>query len=70
MSLIEDWRRVALRLWSIRLALLWAAVAGLYAALPAFMDVLPPGVFAVLSVLASMLIVGARLTKQPGLDEL
>lgn len=67
--MIQDWKRKFMRLWSIRVALLWGAVCGLYAAWPAFMEVLPPPVFAGISVLMSMAIVGARLTKQPGVDE-
>lgn len=69
MRLIDDWRALFLQLWSIRLALLLAALSGLYAAWPAFQDVLPPIPFAIVSMVLSMVIVGARITKQKGLDE-
>lgn len=67
--MIQDWKRKFMRLWSIRIALLWGAVCGLYAAWPAFMEIIPAPLFAAISVLMSMAIVGARLTKQPGVDE-
>ncbi len=51
--LIDDWRRQALRLWSVRIALFWGAVCGLLAAWPAFASAVPLPVFAGLSVLLS-----------------
>lgn len=57
-----------LRLWSIRVALAWGAVCGLYGAWGAFQDIIPPVWFASASVVMSMAIVGARVLKQPGLD--
>jgi hypothetical protein len=66
--LIDDWRRGLWRLWSIRVALLWGAVCGLYAALPVFQDHLRPVQFALVSVVMCMAIAGARVLKQPGAD--
>ncbi|MDB5597363.1 MAG: hypothetical protein JWM36_4324 [Hyphomicrobiales bacterium] len=68
-KLIPEFRGMFWRLWSIRVALFWGAVCGLYAAWPAFQDVLPAPIFAALSVVMSMAIVGARILKQPGTDE-
>jgi hypothetical protein len=65
--LIDDWWRLVLRLWSIRLAIFWGAVCGLYVALPAFADMIPPIWFALACVGMSVAIVIARITKQPGL---
>lgn len=68
MRLIDDWWNEAKRLWSIRIALLWGAVCGLYAAWPAFQDMLHPILFAAISMIIAMAIVAARLTHQPGAD--
>jgi hypothetical protein len=65
--LIDGWRSQAPRLWSIRIALFWGALSGLYCAWPAFAEALPLPVFAGLSVAMSAAIAVARLTKQPGL---
>lgn len=66
---IDNWRDILARAWSIRLAVFWAAIAGLAAAWPAFMDTVPPRLFAVVSVIFSVALVVARLTKQPGVDD-
>jgi hypothetical protein len=68
MALVPNARRLFWRLWSIRLALFWGAVCGLYAAWPAFMEMVSPPIFAAASVLMSMAIVGARVLKQPGIS--
>ena len=69
LTLITDARRVWHRLWSVRLALFWGCVSGLYGAWPAFQDVVPLPCFAGLSVALGGLIAVARVTRQPGLDE-
>ncbi len=61
-----EWR-IAHKLWSIRLALFWAAFSGMWVALPAFYGFLPPLWFAALSVAFSLIFCIARLTNQPGL---
>jgi hypothetical protein len=66
---VAGWRSEIKRLWSIRVALLWGAVSGLYAAWPVFQDMLPAAVFAGFSIVMSAALVGARLTKQPGAEE-
>lgn len=67
--LVDDWRGEAKRLWSIRVALFWGAVSGLYGAWDAFQSVLPAPLFAAASVVMSVSLVGARLTKQTGGDD-
>jgi len=66
--LIAQWR-VAHRLWSVRVAVLWAIVGGLWAALPAFQGFLPPVPFALLCVGFSLALLVARLTHQQGLPD-
>lgn len=61
-----DWR-VAHKLWSVRIAVLWTVISGLYMALPAFQDLMPPFYFALLCVVGGLLILVGRLTNQPGL---
>lgn len=60
--------KVAQKLWSIRVALFWAAFAGAFMALPAFQDWVSPFWFAGLCMFGSLTICVARLTKQPGLE--
>jgi hypothetical protein len=59
--------RVWHRLWSVRVALFWALVCGLWAALPAFQGFISPFLFALLCIGFSLAICLARLTNQPGL---
>lgn len=63
---VEDWRLMH-KWWTVRLSILWAAVAGLWVALPAFMNWMPAPVFALLCVGFSLSILFARITSQPGL---
>lgn len=73
MRLIDDWRRLWPRFWSMRVAIggvmFWAAVAGLYLVWPAFAGVIPLWFYAVGGVLMSIALGLARLFKQPGLDQ-
>lgn len=69
MKMIDNWRAEIRRLWSIRLAIFWGALSGLYSAWGAFQEVLPPYLFAGVSMIMCAAIMGARLTKQPGADE-
>jgi hypothetical protein len=67
--LIDDWRTDALRFWSVRLALFWGALSGLFLVWPAFANVIPLWAFAGLSIVMSAALAVARLTKQPGMDD-
>lgn len=67
--LVPRWRTKLRQLWSIRLALVWGAVCGLYGAFGALQDILPVQWFIGLSVFMNMAIVAARLAKQPGVEE-
>jgi hypothetical protein len=66
--LIAGWRSEWKRLWSVRVTLFWGALSGLVSVWSAFSDVLPLWVYSGFSVVASILLGVARLTKQPGLD--
>lgn len=57
------------KLWSVRLAVLTAVLAGLWAALPAFQSTMPPEYFAGACVGMSLLILVARLTHQKGFPD-
>jgi len=64
MKLIDDWRALAPRLWSIRLAIFSALLGVAELGLPLFHDFIPPKVFGTLSVLVALAAAGARLVKQ------
>ena len=66
--LIDDWRKVALRYWSVRIALFWGCVSGLLTVWPAFADAIPLWAYAAGSVAMTGAIAIARVTKQPGVD--
>lgn len=67
MKLIPEWKQ-AHKLWSIRIALFWAGVSGLYYALPAFTEYFSPINFALLCVGFSLALCIARVTHQTGVD--
>lgn len=62
-----DWK-VAHKMWSMRVAAVWAIMSGLWVALPAFQDYVSPQHFAELCVAFSLAIMVGRLTNQPGLN--
>ena len=66
MKLIEDWKRVLRRAWSIRLIVLAGVLSGLEFGLP-FLDgfvTIPRGLFAVLTTAATVGACIARLVAQ------
>ena len=71
--LIAGWRREAGRLWTMRIAIggaaFWAALSGLWALWPAFVEKLPLWFYAIGGILMSVVLGVARLMKQPGADE-
>jgi hypothetical protein len=64
MHLINDWKTVLKRAWSIRLIILAGTLTGLEVALPLFSDAVPRGVFAGLSAIASIAALWARVVAQ------
>ena len=68
MNLSADWRRIAKHAWSLRLAALAAAFSATEAILPQFMDTMPRGIFASLSMLAAIGGAVARVIAQPKME--
>ena len=67
--LLDDWRRVLRRAWSIRFSLLAAAFTAAEVVLPFMGDVLPRGLFVLLAFAASLGATVARLVAQPKMHE-
>lgn len=67
MTLIDNWRAVALRAWSMRLVVLSAILSGAEVALPLFSDAVHRGTFAGLAIVVSMGAAISRLISQPKL---
>ncbi len=63
--LLDDWRRVLRRAWSIRFSLLAAAFTAAEVVVPLLSDVLPRGLFVLLAFSASIGAAIARLVAQP-----
>ncbi len=71
MRLVDNWRRVLSRAWSIRLIVLAALLSGIEVALPLTIDVLPipPGIFAGLSLVVTSLAFIARVVAQSNIED-
>lgn len=67
--LLDDWRRVLRRAWSIRFSLLAAAFTAAEGVVPLFgdvlLDVMPRGAFVLLAFAASVGATVARIVAQP-----
>ena len=67
--LLDDWRRVLQRAWSIRFSLLAAAFTAAEVVVPLFgdvlLDVMPRGAFVLLAFAASIGATVARIVAQP-----
>lgn len=68
-SLLDNWRCVLRRAWSIRFSLLAAAFTAAEVVVPLFGDVLPRGVFVLLAFSASIGAAIARLVAQPEMHQ-
>lgn len=70
--LIDNWRTEWKRLWSIRVVVLWGAVAGLILTLPLISEyviaITGPWIFGANLVVLSIAFAVARYLKQPGTD--
>ena len=67
MQLIENWKQIAVKAWSSRLAWASAILSGLELVLPYFTGLVPPGLMAIIAVLVSVAAAVARLVDQPRL---
>jgi len=65
MGLVNDWKTVFRKAWSIRLALIAAAFSGAEVVLPLLGDNLPRGVFAGLSFVVAIGATVSRIVAQP-----
>lgn len=68
MKLIPESRK-AYKLWSVRLAVIAAALAALEASLPLWEGVVPDNVFAALSSITGIAAAVARVIRQEGFSE-
>lgn len=69
MKLVENWRDLLKKAWSLRLMFLAAILSGVEVVLPFLSEALPRGLFAVLSFLTVAGAFVARLVAQKGLSE-
>lgn len=71
MRLVDNWRAVLRRAWSVRLMLLAGLLSGVEAALPFISEVIPmnPRALGVLTAGVVMLAVVARLVAQPTIGD-
>jgi hypothetical protein len=67
MQLLDDWKAILTRAWSMRFMLLASLFGALELALPAFEGLMPPKVFAVASLTFTFLAAISRLVAQPSL---
>jgi hypothetical protein len=69
MELLPDWKNIARRAWSFRLAIIAALLSGAEVVLPLFIDVLPRNLFASLSFVAVVGAALARVVAQPRMHQ-
>lgn len=71
MRLVDNWRAVLTRAWSVRLMLLAGLLTGLEAALPFLGELVPlaPGVLAAITAIVVMAALVARLLAQSNIGE-
>jgi hypothetical protein len=63
--LLDDWKRIARKAWSMRLGAFAAVMSGAEVVVPIFSDSIPRDLFAVLSFVAVAGAMFARLIAQP-----
>ena len=69
MKLLYDWKNVASKAMSMRFVLMAGVLSGIEVILPLFVDSMPRGIFASLSLLASVSGAIARVVAQPKMHE-
>jgi len=69
LCLLDDWRKIARRAWSVRLSIVAAIFTAAEVVVPMFGDVLPRGLFVLLAFSASIGAAVARLVAQPEMRE-
>lgn len=68
-TLIDDWKRVARKAWSVRLIALAAILSGAEVVLPMFADAFPRTLFSILSFLVVAGALVARFVAQPKMHD-
>jgi hypothetical protein len=64
MKLIDDWKHILRKAWSVRLMILAAALSGIEVALPFFAAEVPLGTFALASAVVTAAALIARVVAQ------
>ena len=64
MEILDDWKTILKKAWSIRLMLMAGMLSGIEVVLPLFINTFPRGVFAVLSILFTGAAFVARIMAQ------
>lgn len=65
LMLLPEWKKILRKAWSVRLAIIAAALGGVEMALPLFSDAVPRHVFMSLSILTTVGAALARIVAQP-----
>lgn len=69
MKLIENWKAVLQKSWSLWLAVLSAALSAIEVTLPLFTTVVPPNLFASLSMITAIAAAMARVIHQASMHQ-
>ena len=69
MKLVDDWKVILRKAWSMRFIAMTAALGGLEMALPLFSDAVPRNIFLGLSIVTSVAAAIFRLLYQPKMHE-
>lgn len=68
MKLIDDWKKILKKAWSIRLLVIASLLSGVEIIIPLLVDSFPKGVFAALSFVFTAAAFVARIVAQKGFD--
>ena len=68
MKLIDDWKKILKKAWSIRLLVIAGLLSGVEIILPLLVDSFPKGIFAALSFVFTAAAFVARIVAQKGFD--
>ena len=69
MKLIDDWKKILKKAWSIRLLVIAGLLSGVEIILPLLVDSFPKGGFAALSFIFTAAAFVARIVAQKGLED-
>ncbi len=69
MKLIDDWKKILKKAWSIRLLVIASLLSGVEIIIPLLVDSFPKGVFAALSFVFTAAAFIARIVAQKGFED-